>query len=445
MNNSRNGSLTEFLRRIVSREGGPPVGLGLPPYLYPSSTSTHTITGLGLTETSGRSRTASYPGSNSFGMSVSNSLPGMHQRGRSGSFSGAALGEVEREWDLVRFMHEIAKGMEYLHGNGVLHGDLKAANVLVDDRIHCVISDFGQSEMKSEAYRISGTPIPHGTLRWQAPELMAGHSQSQLTVEMDVYAFAITCIEVLSMGRMPWPLQDDDAETTPGPRYANKTHFGAVARDLKALRKGIGAEEDLMSPTPNQKTVELEQHSPSPFDPTCSGSCTSPESISDASFRTARERQRDLSTSPTFPTIHPHEKRSVATPQIHMPEPVIYTPSNPSSATSSLFGPSTGSQSEDGDAIGVVDNTIEDGYDSPPPANEGLADTRNERRYRMLLVHDFHPSCLPAPNIDWTVTLPLWSPSPIAIGAVGYLSKPKGAFVTLFNAFNPEKSGELGL
>ena len=51
--------------------------------------------------------------------------------------------------------------------------------------------------------------FPDGTLRWQAPELMNG--LSQLTVEMDVYAFAITCIEILQMGRMPWPLMDDDA------------------------------------------------------------------------------------------------------------------------------------------------------------------------------------------------------------------------------------------
>ena len=32
-------------------------------------------------------------------------------------------------------------------------------------------------------------------------------------------------------------------------------------------------------------------------------------------------------------------------------------------------------------------------YDSPPPTNERLAELRNERRYRMLLTHDFHPSC----------------------------------------------------
>lgn len=32
--------------------------------------------------------------------------------------------------------------------------------MLVDDKGHCIISDFGQSEMKSEAYRISGMPLP---------------------------------------------------------------------------------------------------------------------------------------------------------------------------------------------------------------------------------------------------------------------------------------------
>ena len=138
---------------------------------------------------------------------------------------------IHREWDLFRFMHEIAKGMEYLHGEGVLHGDLKGANVLIDDKYRCVINDFGQSELKSEVYRISGTLPPRmfiiisfifsseirpsmpffldGTLRWQSPELMAG--QSQLTQATDVWAFSMCCVEILTMGRIPWPLHDDDS------------------------------------------------------------------------------------------------------------------------------------------------------------------------------------------------------------------------------------------
>src|SRR5277367_5641845 len=36
--------------------------------------------------------------------------------------------------------------------------------------------------------------------------------------------------------------------------------------------------------------------------------------------------------------------------------------------------------------------------------------------------------------------LPLWTPSPISLGAVGYFSRPSGAFMTLFNAFNPVRT-----
>jgi abelson tyrosine-protein kinase 1 len=60
-------------------------------------------------------------------------------------------GAVER-----RMVFEIAKGMAYLHRQGVMHGDLKGTNVLLDEGGHCVIMDFGQSEMKNEAFRLSG-------------------------------------------------------------------------------------------------------------------------------------------------------------------------------------------------------------------------------------------------------------------------------------------------
>ena len=81
--------------------------------------------------------------------------------------------------DAAKMIHEISKGMAYLHEQGVLHGDLKvripaikayplvrqmtpaqAANVLVDDDTSCVIADFGQSEMKSEVYRITRVSQP---------------------------------------------------------------------------------------------------------------------------------------------------------------------------------------------------------------------------------------------------------------------------------------------
>ena len=49
-----------------------------------------------------------------------------------------------------------------------------------------------------------------GTLRWQAPEMMVG-GNSRLTQEMDIYAFAICCVEILDKGIMPWQDADDNA------------------------------------------------------------------------------------------------------------------------------------------------------------------------------------------------------------------------------------------
>ncbi|KAJ7247107.1 kinase-like domain-containing protein [Mycena rebaudengoi] len=119
------------------------------------------------------------------------------------------------ESDLPRFMHEIALGMEYLHAEGVLHGELKArillpgltSKVLVDEKINCLISDFGQEEIRSEVLRLSGTSTPRA--RWHAPEPTRG--PRVLTAEMDVYSYAICCVEILSMGGLPWPdLSDGD-------------------------------------------------------------------------------------------------------------------------------------------------------------------------------------------------------------------------------------------
>ncbi|KAK0472502.1 hypothetical protein IW261DRAFT_1343551, partial [Armillaria novae-zelandiae] len=361
--------------------------------------------------------------------------------------NGTLVEFLRRGWDLLKFMDEVAKGMAYLHSKGVLHGDLKASNVLVDDRYRCVISDFGQSEMKSEAFRISGTPPPHGTLRWQAPELMMG--LSQLTTEMDVYAFAMCSIEILSMGRMPWPFMDDDAvrhfvlredsrPVIPSTRFSPpalqellracwhkdpfmRPNFSTVVQELNQLRKSSGLPEEIVSPKfpewQENEGIEFRVSRPSPDMHPIPLFPGTPHAVS---FRTPR----DMSSSPPMPSLLSQD----APMNVHMPEPMVYISSaslNRASSTAESTTPSTPSEDES------IRNMVEyDGYDSPPVADKRIAEARDERRYRLLLTHKFHPS----------LTLPLWTPSQVYLGAVGYLQKPEGAFVTLFNCVNPEKS-----
>lgn len=80
----------------------------------------------------------------------------------------------------------------------------------------------------------------------------------------------------------------------------------------------------------------------------------------------------------------PHSESTVSTEDVKKPEMVIYTPV-PSTRSSSFIIPASSSD----EYLNVIDY---DGYDSPPPHDERIANIRNERRYRLLLTHDYHPS-----------------------------------------------------
>lgn len=77
------------------------------------------------------------------------------------------------------------------------------ANILVDDNEHPRIADFGLAsvELAVTGASAESTGQSKGTTRWQAPELLRPArfhlNESKLTKETDVYAFAMTCLEVL--------------------------------------------------------------------------------------------------------------------------------------------------------------------------------------------------------------------------------------------------------
>lgn len=110
-----------------------------------------------------------------------------------GSLRNVLNSREDLSWDLrIRMAEEIAAGMAYLHGKGVIHRDLKSYNVLVDLDFHVKVSDFGLAKVKPED--ASGITAC-GTIRWQAPELFTGRSA---TKESDVYALGLTLWELAS-------------------------------------------------------------------------------------------------------------------------------------------------------------------------------------------------------------------------------------------------------
>ncbi|KAF8594851.1 WD40 repeat-like protein [Ceratobasidium sp. AG-I] len=106
---------------------------------------------------------------------------------------------------------QLAEGVAYLHSIDMVHGDLKALNVLVSQEGVLKINDFDHSILANMTLRFSqSSKNGGGTLRWMAPELLklvsdqANATSTQArNKQTDMYAFGMTLLEIVT-GRIPY-------------------------------------------------------------------------------------------------------------------------------------------------------------------------------------------------------------------------------------------------
>ncbi|KAE8707537.1 Serine/threonine-protein kinase HT1 [Hibiscus syriacus] len=98
---------------------------------------------------------------------------------------------------LVTIAVEIARGMEYIHSQGVIHRDLKPENILIDQEFHMKIADFGIACEESYCDLLADDP---GTYRWMAPEMIKKKSYGR---KVDVYSFGLILWEMVA-GTIPY-------------------------------------------------------------------------------------------------------------------------------------------------------------------------------------------------------------------------------------------------
>ncbi|PSS24635.1 Serine/threonine-protein kinase [Actinidia chinensis var. chinensis] len=98
---------------------------------------------------------------------------------------------------LIAIALDIARGMEYIHSQGLIHRDLKPENILINQDFHMKIADFGIACEEAYCDLLADDP---GTYRWMAPEMIKRKSYGR---KVDVYSFGLILWEMVS-GTIPY-------------------------------------------------------------------------------------------------------------------------------------------------------------------------------------------------------------------------------------------------
>ncbi|KAF9781245.1 kinase-like domain-containing protein [Thelephora terrestris] len=117
------------------------------------------------------------------------------------------------EANRLNLLIDVSNGLEYLHHSGVIHGNLRSVNILIDSDHRPRLAEFGLARIIEDSEDSSGdTPWPgdeEGTLRWSAPECLhperfgfGDKSRKRLpSKSTDVYALGMTVLEVVTRRR----------------------------------------------------------------------------------------------------------------------------------------------------------------------------------------------------------------------------------------------------
>jgi TolB-like protein/Tfp pilus assembly protein PilF/predicted Ser/Thr protein kinase len=104
----------------------------------------------------------------------------------------------------VALMAKVARAVQYAHGQGILHRDLKPGNILLDGRGEPLVSDFGLARCLEPASNLTRTLTAFGASDYAAPEQVDSEcTGAKLTPAADVYSMGAILFDLLT-GRPPF-------------------------------------------------------------------------------------------------------------------------------------------------------------------------------------------------------------------------------------------------
>lgn len=104
-----------------------------------------------------------------------------------------APGGLQEKW-IIPILREVAEALRWVHGQGIIHRDIKCANVLVTEVGDVQLCDFGVAGVIETKFDKRTTFI--GTPHWMAPELF--DQSASYGTEVDIWAFGSLVFEIAS-------------------------------------------------------------------------------------------------------------------------------------------------------------------------------------------------------------------------------------------------------
>jgi serine/threonine protein kinase len=98
-------------------------------------------------------------------------------------------------------IHSIGSALDYIHDQGIIHRDIKASNVLLNDRGECYLTDFGIARITNDATQLTSTGDVLGTVDYVAPELFEPDHRAD--ARSDLYSLGVLLYEMVT-GRLPF-------------------------------------------------------------------------------------------------------------------------------------------------------------------------------------------------------------------------------------------------
>ncbi|GMN65096.1 hypothetical protein TIFTF001_034166 [Ficus carica] len=163
----------------------------------------------------------------------------------------------------------IARGLQYLHQDSrlrIIHRDLKASNILLDNEMSPKISDFGLARIFKGDQTEEQTGRVIGTYGYMAPEYA---SEGLFSIWSDVFSFGVLVLEIVSgkksrgfhrESRGPslighaWTLQKDGSTLGLLDKHVRESHHD-VKQVLRCIHVGLLCVQQIPTDRPNMSSV----------------------------------------------------------------------------------------------------------------------------------------------------------------------------------------------